>query len=314
MLRRMWVGALAASASLVGCSQNPTAPAPLTAVASVVPAGGSTGVNPSAPIVISFTGMMQSGMEVYAALHEGDVTGPVVSGAWTWDASRTTLTFTPATPLKSQMSYTVHLGGGMTDAAGKPLDYSRCVSQFGGQWATSGMMGGNQNMMGPGWRGTNGTYGMLFTFTTSTAPVGSTGVASVSPAGGSTGVDRMAPIVVSFTGMMQAGMEMFAALHVGDVTGPVVPGSWTWDMNRTTMTFTPSTPLKSQTTYTVHLGGGMTDASGQPIDYSRCLSQFGGQWATSTMMGGMMGNQSMMGPGWRAANGTYGLVFTFATA
>ncbi len=59
----------------------------------------------------------------------------------------------------------------------------------------------------------------------------------------------------------------------------------------------------------------MRDASGRPIDYGPCLSQYGGQWATSGMMdGGMMGDGSMMGPGWRAANGTYGMVFTFTTA
>jgi hypothetical protein len=43
---------------------------------------------------------------------------------------------------------------------------------LGGQWATvsvmtgGGMMGGG-NEMGPGWQGTNGMYGMVFSFTTS---------------------------------------------------------------------------------------------------------------------------------------------------
>ena len=171
MFRRVSLLALvAAPAILQGCGQNPAASTPLTAVASVVPAGGSTGVDPTTPIVVSFTGMMQPGMEMYAALHEGDVTGPVVPGTWTWSADRTSLTFTPAAPLKSQTRYTLHLGGGMKDASGQPIDYSRCLSQYGGQWATGDMMGGGmmggQNMMGPGWQAANGTYGMVFTFTT----------------------------------------------------------------------------------------------------------------------------------------------------
>ncbi len=171
MFRRASLFALfVAPVILQGCGPNPAASAPLTAVASVVPAGGSAGVDPTAPIVVSFTGMMQPGMELYAALHEGDVTGPVVPGSWTWSADRTSLTFTPAAPLQSQTRYTLHLGGGMRDASGRPIDYGPCLSQYGGQWATSGMMDGGMmgdgSMMGPGWRAANGTYGMVFTFTT----------------------------------------------------------------------------------------------------------------------------------------------------
>ena len=171
MFRQMSLLAfLVAPLILQGCGQNPTASTSLTAVASVVPAGGSTGVDPTAPIVVSFTGMMQSGMEMYVALHEGDVTGLVVPGSWIWSGDRTTLTFAPDAPLKSHTRYTLHLGGGMKDGSGQPIDYSRCLSQYGGQWATGGMMGGgmmgDQNMMGRGWQGANGTYGMVFTFTT----------------------------------------------------------------------------------------------------------------------------------------------------
>ena len=155
------------SATLVleGCGQDPTALVPLTAVASIFPTGGSVDVDPTAPIVISFTGMMGVGMEMYAVLHEGDVSGPVVPGSWTWSTDRTILSFRPAAPLKSRTRYTLHLGGGMIDAAGEQIDYRRCESRYGGQWATSRMMGG-QGMMGPGWRAANGTYGMVFTFTT----------------------------------------------------------------------------------------------------------------------------------------------------
>jgi hypothetical protein len=138
-------------------------------VVSIVPSGGATGVDPNAPIVVIFSHPMQPGMEQYAALHEGDVTGAVVVGTWAWSDDRTTLTFTSAQPLKLQTQYTLHLGGGMRAADGGFVDYGPCAAQYGGQWATQGMMGGGMmggDMMGSGWRHPNGTYGMVFTFTT----------------------------------------------------------------------------------------------------------------------------------------------------
>ncbi len=152
------------------CGSSTTAPAPVTEVASVVPVGGATGVDPTAPATVTFSGPMATGMEMYAALHEGDVTGAEVSGTWSWSSDRTALTFTPSSPLKSQTTYTLHLGGGMSDADGDAIGYERCVQTMGGQWATEqmmegGMMGGG-GMMGPGWRNANGSYGMVFTFTT----------------------------------------------------------------------------------------------------------------------------------------------------
>ena len=124
----------------------------------------ATGVDPASPIVVTFSHAIMPGMEEYAALHEGDVTGPVVVGTWTWSANRTQLTFTPAARLKAETQYTLHIGGGMRDAMGNPINYEYCLGH-GGRWATQQMMG-NQNMMGSGWRNGNGTYGMVFTFTT----------------------------------------------------------------------------------------------------------------------------------------------------
>lgn len=169
-MHRFWLSILAATPlALAACDKNPAAPAPTARVISVVPTGGATAVDPSAPIVVTFSHAMRSGMEQYAALHEGDVSGPVVSGSWAWSTDRTVLTFTPVQPLKPQTPYTLHLGGGMRDSDGGFVDYGPCVGQYGGQWATQGMMGGGMmggNMMGEAWRHPNGTYGMVFTFTT----------------------------------------------------------------------------------------------------------------------------------------------------
>lgn len=169
-----------ASALLVGtiaCSGAATGPgptSPVTAIVSISPPGGTT-VDPNAPMVITFSHAMGSSMEMYVSLHEGEVTGPTVPGVMTWSSDRTTLTFTPSTPLKSATAYTIHLGGGMKDADGNPIDMT-AHGMMGGQWASNsmmngaGMMGGGGPMsgqeMGPGWMGSNGMYGMVFHFTT----------------------------------------------------------------------------------------------------------------------------------------------------
>jgi hypothetical protein len=148
-----------------------------------------------------------------------------------------------------------------------------------------------------------------------TAP---TTLLSVSPTGGETGVDPQTGITMQFGGPMQ--MTMYVALHRGaDVAGPLVDGTWSWSADRTSLTFTPAMPLESGMSYTLHIGGAMMDADGHVIDLEQHGPGMGGSWVTQQMMdqrsmqGGMMMND-MTGPGWQHANGTYGMVFTFATA
>src|SRR3990172_8204780 len=114
-VRLLFTGAIAMLAA--GCHES-FAPVGDTTVLSVVPAGGTTNVDPAGPIVIEFSHAMRMGMEQYAALHEGDVTGPVVQGTWSWSSDGLRLTFTPTAPLKPGRQYALHLGGGMLDANG----------------------------------------------------------------------------------------------------------------------------------------------------------------------------------------------------
>ena len=165
----------AALAGSVACSPGATGPsAPATALVSVAPTGGAANVNTGAAVVITFSHAMASGMEIYVSLHKGDVTGPTVPGIMTWSADRMMLTFTPDAPMDSAAVYTLHIGGGMRDADGHPIDMT-ANGMMGGQWATGTMMTGGGMMgggvmggpeMGPGWMGGNGMYGMVYTFTT----------------------------------------------------------------------------------------------------------------------------------------------------
>jgi hypothetical protein len=86
-----------------------------------------------------------------------------------WSPDRTTLTCTPTNPLAPGTHHTIHVGAGMTDEHGEMMDLDHWTT-MGGQWCTSGMMGGTHDghpvgMMDDGWKH-GSRYGMMFTFTT----------------------------------------------------------------------------------------------------------------------------------------------------
>jgi Big-like domain-containing protein len=139
---------------------------------------------------------------------------------------------------------------------------------------------------------------------------------SVSPEGGAAGVAIGSSMTFRFSGAMGAGMEQYVDLHMGDLSGGEVPMSCAWSADRTLLTCTPASPLAAHTTYALHLGGGMMSAAGVPVDYTAHGSAMGGQWIMGGMMTGTHGGMGwgMMGSGWRNANGSYGMVFTFTTA
>jgi hypothetical protein len=160
----------AAVAALGACATDVTDVIETTELLSVIPAGGATGVDPNEPITIQFSHPVGVGMEQYVVLHEGGVNGEIVPGTWTWSEDRMALTFVPDQPLQAQTEYAIHIGGGLMDSNGNVVDCRRGEG-FGGQWVGGGMMGGmgsvSSTMMGQGWQHpNNGTYGMIFTFTT----------------------------------------------------------------------------------------------------------------------------------------------------
>jgi hypothetical protein len=147
-----------------------------------------------------------------------------------------------------------------------------------------------------------------------TAPGSDTTLEAVTPSAGATGVAPAGPITVRFSGSMGAGMEQYLDLHRGDIGGPIVQMNCAWSDDRTTLTCTPGVPLQPGTSYTIHMGSGMMDASGRPVETEDHGLQMGGQPVTGQMMGGMHGGQasSMMGPGWRHPGDDHvGMAFTF---
>ena len=142
---------------------------------------------------------------------------------------------------------------------------------------------------------------------------------SVQPQGGEINVPVGTSPTLRFDHPLGVGMESFAALHRGGLSGPEVDGTWAASSDRMTLTFDPSQPLMAATDYTVHIGAGMTDDHGQHVSLGMHGPAMGGDWVTSTMMTGAMGmgglTGTMMGPGWaHPTNGSFGMIFTFTTA
>jgi len=144
------------------------------ALTSVSPAGGSANVDPSSTVTLEFDHPMADGMEEYCAVHEGGLEGAEVPGRWEWSHDHEWLTFSPDQPFEHGHQYTLHVGGGMQDEQGHPMNFEQHGHDMGGAWVSedmlgpgAGMMMGGHDHIGDGWRHQNGMYGMMFSFTTS---------------------------------------------------------------------------------------------------------------------------------------------------
>jgi hypothetical protein len=148
-----------------------------------------------------------------------------------------------------------------------------------------------------------------------TGPSATAEFLSVSPTGDASSVSISSGITVRFSTRMGGGMEQFIDVHEGDAGGPVVPMACSWSGDRTTITCQPTQPLRHQTRYATHMGGGMMDADDHPVNMTPGL-QGGGQWLMPNMMGGSHAGMpmGMMGTGWKGSNGSYGMCFFFTTA
>ena len=161
-------GAVAAGLLLAACS-NSTAPGSV-ALDAVSPTPGATSIPVTTTVSVTFSQPMTAGMEQYMDLHQGGVNGPIVAMGCAWHDDKTTLTCTPNNLLSAGTTYSIHMGGGLTDAQGGMIRMGNWTS-MGGQWVESGMMGSTHGgmsvgMMGSGWKDGMGHYGMMFEFTT----------------------------------------------------------------------------------------------------------------------------------------------------
>jgi Bacterial Ig-like domain len=139
---------------------------------------------------------------------------------------------------------------------------------------------------------------------------------AVSPTPGAMGVDPATVMTMHFSAAMQTSMMQYVDLHQGTIAGSVVPMTCSWSSDNTTLTCQPIQPLQHGTSYVLHMGGGMMNANGDPVDVEHYGMTIGGQPVSGGMMGGMHGGQGtgMMGGSWMDPDGHDGMEFTFTTA
>jgi hypothetical protein len=158
------------TAVLLAACSSPTVPPKSASLTTITPAPNATGVPTTTSIVATFSQPMMAGAEQYMDLHVNGVDGQILPMNCAWNGAQTTLTCAPDNPLASNAPYTIHMGASMMAQDGAVVDMGDWTS-MGGQWATSGMMGGMHGgmpvgSMGIGWKDGMGHYGMLFPFTT----------------------------------------------------------------------------------------------------------------------------------------------------
>src|SRR5207244_4313731 len=85
-------------------------------VSGSTPSNGATNVPLTSPASIIFSETMDQ-----ASAQSAFSPSPNVSGAFSWNATSTTMTFTPSAPLATSTTYTLTESTGARDLAGNPL-------------------------------------------------------------------------------------------------------------------------------------------------------------------------------------------------
>jgi hypothetical protein len=209
-----------------GASTNSTAPL----VTSTNPAATSVGAGTNQKVTATFSEAMDSTTltpSTFTLIGPGDTS---IAGTVTYSTIGATATFTPSSALTADSTYIAVIAAGVTDLAGNSL-----ASNF--------------------------IWGFTTADTTDTiAPT----VSSTNPIDSASAVGIDASINASFDKAMDP-----ATLNPGTftVTGPgatVVAGQVTYDVPDMIVTFTPTSPLSANTTFTAALAGAL-DLSGNPL-------------------------------------------------
>jgi len=155
--------------------------------------------------------------------------GTPVTGTVTYSAATNTATFTPSGALAFGTGYTVTVTTGVTDVAGNQL-----AAQF------------------------------ISTFATAAAPdVTPPTVVSTVPTDGAATVAINAPITATFSESMDPLTITTGTFTLKTTAGAVpVTGTVSYDAGTKTATFTPSSPLSNNTSYTATVTNGVKDLAG----------------------------------------------------
>lgn len=204
-------------------------------VTDVYPASGSTGVSTRPTVIVTFSEIMNISA-TSNSIHLSSTDG-VVNGDLSWMDFNTTAHFTPSTDLFSSKTYTITVEQSARDLAGN-------------------------NMTG---RFTS-TFVTEANATDTTKPT----IQSTVPLGGSTEVEITQNVAVFFSEQMnKTSVEAVFSMQNGSLS---VGGSFSWDSQGTSCTFTPYRVLGYSSTYIVTIGATAKDVAGNMMAASYSLS------------------------------------------
>ncbi len=200
-------------------------------VLSTDPANAATGVPTNQKVTATFS----QGMDPTTITGSSfEVTGPgmtPVAGTVTYSTIGTTATFTPDTALTPTVVYTATITTAAQDLAGNSL-----ASNY--QWTFTA--GGGPD---------------------STAPA----ITMTTPADGSSGVALNAAINATFSKPIDPSTLNPLTFFVTGSSPTPLDGKITYDVANQIVSFTPSSPLVTGTTYTATITTGVTDLAGNPL-------------------------------------------------
>lgn len=197
-------------------------------IASVTPADGATGVDPSSGVVVQFTESMDAAT-VTAANLAITREGAPVSAALTLTSDGRTATLTPQSPLGLGAQYTITAGVGLADRAGNPFTAAR-----------------------------------IFSFTTAAPDTTGPRIQATSPVSGALDVPLSSVIEVTFTEPVAVGSVSPASFRVA-AAGSFLLGTFTFASGDTRVRFTPTSPLPPDAAVLVELTSAITDVAGNPL-------------------------------------------------
>ena len=199
-----------------------------------VPANGATGVAQSTSITVTFNEAMDAS-SINATTFTLRVTssGAAVAGTVTYNATTRVATFTPNTPLSQNTSYTAVVASSVRDVAG--------------------------NQMGA-------DFQLAFSTGDNVAPT----IISTVPADLATNVSPSVVVSATFSEPMNPSTINTTTFTLRvTATGAAVPGVVAYNGATNTATFTPSSTLAGNTTYTATVTTGAQDLAGNPLAASR---------------------------------------------
>ncbi|MCC6237807.1 MAG: Ig-like domain-containing protein [Dehalococcoidia bacterium] len=224
------------------------------------PTSGATGVAVGANVTATFSEAMDastiSGTTV--ELHQGTVSGALVSAALSYDAPSRMVTINPNADLQTSTQYTARIRGGAADPRVKDAAGNALAADYTWSFTTAA----------PG----------------DTTPPTVTGV---SPANGATDVAVGSNATATFSEPMDATTVngTTVELHQGSASGPLVSAAVSYDGPSRTVTVNPTADLQAGTQYTLRVRGGAADPRVKDVAGNALAADFTSSFTTAAAGG-----------------------------